>query len=436
MSIAEYLSPDRIILLKRSTKEGAVLELVKALCASLPGLDQDQISTAIWEREQLMSTRISPLIAVPHAQLPGVEGSYIAVGKSRRGLIYDARDDQRVHLVFLLVGSEENHLKVLSELARLLQRQGLVQRLLAAAGRRQMFQILTETPPRDQAASKSRTATVMGEYAGQLAERVHARVVMVHGESASSGLLANLRRQGRTVVLVGSEDVGDDIDASLYDHHLLVPFKGLNRSNQVEITMLMALSRGLIHKGDKVVNVFGLTGDQLDTIVLSDVARDFKLFFSMPASGKTEGLDQQVFMRAMQIMAELAQEGREGKSVGTLIVLGDYEHVKKHCQQMVINPFQGYDESERNILDPSITETIKEFSRIDGAFVIRGDGVIMSAGTYLRIDNNVTGLTPGLGARHTAAAGITLDCEALSICLSESTRQISLFRSGERIMIV
>lgn len=423
-------------MLKRSTKQGAVNELVRALCASVPELDRAAVTTAIWDREQLFSTRIAPMIAVPHAQLPDLEGSYIAVGKSRRGIEYDARDEQRVHLVFLLIGSEDNHLKVLSELARLLQRQGLVQRLLTAAGRREMYQLLTEPAPREAGTGESRTATVVGEYAGQLAERVEARVVMVHGESANVGLLANLRRQGRSVVLVGTEDQGDQIDESLYDHHLLVPFKGLDRSNQVEITMLMALSKGLIHKGDKVVNVFGLTGSQLDTIVLSDVARDFKLFFSMPLQGQQDGLDQQVFMRAMQIMAELAQEGREGKAVGTLIVLGDYEHVKTHCQQMVINPFQGYDESERNILDPSLTETIKEFSRIDGAFVIRGDGVIMSAGTYLRINHAVTGLTPGLGARHTAAAGITMDCEALSICLSESTRQISLFRSGERIMVV
>ena len=436
MSIAECFSPDRVLLLKKNTRENAVAELVHALCNSVPELNKQEVNKLIWEREQLISTRIAPMIAVPHAQISGLEGSYITVGKSRRGIEYDARDEQRVHLVFLLVGSEENHLKVLSELARLLQRQGLVQRLLTAAGRREMYQLLTEPATRESSTAELQTANVVGEYAGQLAERVQARVVMVHGESANDQLLSNLRRQGRSIVLVGSEDQNDGINPSLYDHHLLVPFKGLNRSNQVEITMLMALSRGIIHKGDKVVNVFGLTGSHLDTIVLSDVARDFKLFFSMPLQEYHEGLDQQVFMRAMQVMAELAQEGREGKPVGTLIVLGDYEKVHQHCQQMVINPFQGYDESERNILDPSLTETIKEFSRIDGAFLIRGDGVIMSAGTYLRIDKAVTGLTPGLGARHTAAAGITLDCEALAICLSESTRQISLFRSGERIMVV
>jgi DNA integrity scanning protein DisA with diadenylate cyclase activity len=141
-------------------------------------------------------------------------------------------------------------------------------------------------------------------------------------------------------------------------------------------------------------------------------------------------------MRVIEIAGELAEEGREGKPSGTIFVLGDYEQVQHHCQQMIINPFAGYPESDRNILDPSLKETIKELSKLDGAFVIRGNGVIVSAGTYLRTRVPPAELPSGLGARHTAAAAITVVSRAVAVVLSESTRRVSIFKSGERIMVL
>ena len=101
---------------------------------------------------------------------------------------------------------------------------------------------------------------------------------------------------------------------------------------------------------------------------------------------------------------------------------------------MIINPFKGYTEEERNVLDPSLKETIKELSKIDGAFIIRGDGVLVSAGTYIRTRIPPGDLPQGLGARHAAAAAITAVTQALAIAISESTRKVSLFKNGERIM--
>jgi DNA integrity scanning protein DisA with diadenylate cyclase activity len=101
----------------------------------------------------------------------------------------------------------------------------------------------------------------------------------------------------------------------------------------------------------------------------------------------------------------------------------------------VVNPFTGYPEEQRNILDPSLEETVKEFSRIDGAFLIRGDGVIEAAGLYLRSKSRVEGMPAGLGARHAAAAAITAETGAVSIAVSESTRRISIFRGGRRLMV-
>ena len=92
--------------------------------------------------------------------------------------------------------------------------------------------------------------------------------------------------------------------------------------------------------------------------------------------------------RDSRIANEIAVEGREGKPTGTIFVLGDTNSVNAYIRQLIINPFRGYSEAERSILDPGLDETIKEFASIDGAFVITGDGVVLSAGSYLRPPND------------------------------------------------
>lgn len=174
----------------------------------------------------------------------------------------------------------------------------------------------------------------------------------------------------------------------------------------------------------------------LNSIELSDLERDFGLFFSLSLKSEGRGIATEVFMRVLQLCTELAAEGREGKPVGTILVLGDTDAVTAACQQLVVNPFRGYEESERNVLDPSLIETLKEFSRIDGATIIRDDGVIVSSGTYIRVGKEVTNVPFGLGARHAAAAGISAITRAVSFAISESTRQVSVFFGGSRIMVL
>jgi DNA integrity scanning protein DisA with diadenylate cyclase activity len=101
---------------------------------------------------------------------------------------------------------------------------------------------------------------------------------------------------------------------------------------------------------------------------------------------------------------------------------------------MVINPFQGYPEEDRNILDPRLKETLKEFSSIDGAFIVREDGVILAAGRHLDAAAENIEIPLGLGSRHRAAAGITSLPGALAIVVSEGTGGVRIFHHGKIFM--
>ena len=133
----------------------------------------------------------------------------------------------------------------------------------------------------------------------------------------------------------------------------------------------------------------------------------------------------------IEIASELGSEGREGKPVGTLFVVGNQEKVLPLTRQLILNPFKGYPEDNRNILDHSLEETIKELSAIDGAFIIRGDGIVESCGTYLKTSGQEEFELPqGLGTRHHAAAAITSVTDSIAVTVSESTGAVTIFRGG------
>jgi DNA integrity scanning protein DisA with diadenylate cyclase activity len=77
---------------------------------------------------------------------------------------------------------------------------------------------------------------------------------------------------------------------------------------------------------------------------------------------------------------------------------------------------------------------LKEFSRLDGAFVISDEGKIVSAYRYLEPAAAGIDIPKGLGARHMAAAAITRDTNAVSVVLSESDAMVRAFKRGELIL--
>jgi DNA integrity scanning protein DisA with diadenylate cyclase activity len=206
----------------------------------------------------------------------------------------------------------------------------------------------------------------------------------------------------------------------------------MTRAAQVKIATLVASVEGLLQKGDRVICLTGVQGsNSIDTLLILDLGKELELLTDAMMEPLPPDVRPAVFERVLSLAGELGLEGREGRPVGTVFVLGDTERVMSQSRQLVINPFHGYPESERNVLDARLEETIKEFSALDGAFVIRGDGVIVSAARYLVPQEKAPEPLPqGLGARHEAAAGITMTSEAIALCISHSTGTVSIFRHG------
>ena len=158
---------------------------------------------------------------------------------------------------------------------------------------------------------------------------------------------------------------------------------------------------------------------------------EFELFEADGVEEIPSHVRTEVFERVLDLAISLGVEGREGRPVGTIFVLGDTDEVLRHSEQLILNPFRGYPEDERNILAPQLTETVKEFSTLDGAFIIREDGVIEAAGRFLRSTIPGRPLPQGLGARHKSAAAVTAATSAVAIAISESTGNVTIFEKGK-----
>jgi len=134
---------------------------------------------------------------------------------------------------------------------------------------------------------------------------------------------------------------------------------------------------------------------------------------------------------AVDLAVDIGREGREGKPVGTLLVVGDHRKVLKHCHPLGFDPVRGYSPAERRLDDSKVRESLKEIAQLDGAFVVSSDGTIMAASQYISAPAADITLSKGLGARHWAAAAISRATAAIAIAVSESNGTVRLFQNGE-----
>jgi DNA integrity scanning protein DisA with diadenylate cyclase activity len=213
-----------------------------------------------------------------------------------------------------------------------------------------------------------------------------------------------------------------------------VPDVPMTRVGQVKLALLVCLARQVLQRGDRVVCLTGVDGSAvLDTLMVLNLDTEPELFATLGTVPRGSDVRPEVFERTLGLAVQLATEGREGRPVGTIFVLGDEAQVLLQSRNLILNPFRGYAEAERNLLDPALEETLKEFAALDGAFLVRGDGVVLAAGTQLLPHAAPGELTAGLGTRHGAAAAITASTGAVAVTISQSTGTVSIFKSGRMI---
>jgi diadenylate cyclase len=142
------------------------------------------------------------------------------------------------------------------------------------------------------------------------------------------------------------------------------------------------------------------------------------------------GVNNRTLRRVVNLAVEIAREGREGRKIGTLFVVGDSEAVLRHSRPMILDPLYGHPHESKRIDDPNLRETLKELAQLDGAFVVSNEGVVLSAARYIDAVSNHLEVPLGLGSRHVAAASVSSRTDAVAVAVSESST-VRMFDDGE-----
>ncbi|GMU03202.1 hypothetical protein KH5H1_73230 [Corallococcus caeni] len=215
---------------------------------------------------------------------------------------------------------------------------------------------------------------------------------------------------------------------------LVIPAYDYSRTERVKVALVSALSQGAFKEGDLVLCMTGKVGRAPDTLMQMRIGGSLDDRLAIEGVKLGEEFNSQVVDALIQLALQIGQEGFEGHPIGTIITIGDHTAVLEKSRQLTINPFQGLSESERNVLDPKIRDAIKNFSVLDGAFVIREDGVVLSAGRYLSANDDTVKIPLGLGARHAAAAGITSTTHCIALVVSQTSGAVRLLKGGNIVL--
>jgi len=437
MRLDKIIARNRIVDLKSLDLEGALKELLDVCVDKFPDLKPDALLKGLLARESTMTTYLGFGVALPHVRIKMSRRYVLAIGRSRVGIRHDgALADERVHLIVMLIAGERarDYLQVLASIARQVKDKELVDNLVNAPDLDALHERMIGGfgGLRVVEAQQNRVNRLMFREAERVAQGADCSAIVVFGDTFIGGVQPGVLRSKLKTILVTRTALETSDDENEFSETIQVRSFSNQRLAQLRSGMLVALTRGIINFSDRICCVGGITGsNQFDTLVVVDIEREFQtLLTGSTADLLPDDVKPEVLERIIAVATELGVEGREGRPVGCLFVVGDNQKVGSLSKPLVLNPFYGYKEEDRNILNPFMDETVKEFSSIDGAFIIRGDGVVESAGSLIQATDSTHELPSGLGSRHAAAAAISVATNCISIVVSSSTGQVTLFRRG------
>ena len=154
-----------------------------------------------------------------------------------------------------------------------------------------------------------------------------------------------------------------------------------------------------------------------------------RIFGPVATSTRCERRRRHTVEETLQLAVEIAREGREGRKIGTLFVVGDVEAALDRSRPLLLDPLYGHAPELLHVARPEFRETVKELAQLDGAFLVDDDGTFAAAARYVVVSPS-TPLTPGLGTRHAAAASITSETSAIGIVVSQSSI-VRVYAEGE-----
>jgi DNA integrity scanning protein DisA with diadenylate cyclase activity len=209
---------------------------------------------------------------------------------------------------------------------------------------------------------------------------------------------------------------------------------------RMSLALLSAVANEQLHTGADVIALYnGIEAEEgkpehIDSLSIIHLGEHLERLSAQELRKLKTQVPLETLRAVVDLATEIGREGREGKPVGSMFVVGDTRKVMSMARPINFNPFRGYSDAERDIRDRKVREQIKDIAQLEGAIIIRRDGVAVAACMYLDVLAEGITLSKGLGSRHWAAAAISQKTNAISVAVSQSSGAVRIFQDGEVVL--
>jgi DNA integrity scanning protein DisA with diadenylate cyclase activity len=270
------------------------------------------------------------------------------------------------------------------------------------------------------------------DLALQLAETVEADALLVVLDGPTDWeKLKERAGKGKVLVAADTEDVFEGAaEAGL--ETVTVNMPGAPVFDKLTQALLESVADDILVPGADVIAVYsGFEIGKIDSISYIRLEEHLGRLTARDLRQLETSVPLESLKTVVDLAVEIGREGREGKPVGTMFVIGDTRKVLGHCYPGGFDPVKGYKRADRDLHDARAREAIKEVSVLDGAIIVSSDGIVERACQILDAPHANLTLSKGLGSRHWAAAAISRATKSIAVVVSESSGTVRLFQNGE-----
>ncbi len=270
------------------------------------------------------------------------------------------------------------------------------------------------------------------DQAARLAKAVKADAILLLMDGPTDWKSLSELSAGQKVLVTAEhqEIVAGAAEAGLCPVVIELPDAGVYE--QIQQALLECVADDLLPPGASVVAVYsGFETGNVDTVSVIELGEHLRRLTGRDLRQLETRVPLDTLKLVVDLAVEIGREGREGKPVGTLFVVGDTRKVLALSHPTGFDPVRGYSRKERRLDDPRVREGIKEIAQMDGAIIVSADAIVEAAARYLDAPAKGLTLSKGLGARHWAAASVSRSTKALAVAVSETSGTVRIFQNGE-----
>ncbi|MFN9602432.1 MAG: DNA integrity scanning protein DisA nucleotide-binding domain protein [Planctomycetota bacterium] len=283
----------------------------------------------------------------------------------------------------------------------------------------------------------TREFTSVVEAAGNLAVAIQADAILflLDGSTDWERLRELIPAEVQRVLVAADRE--EDLEAA---HGFGLTTLVLNKEDaplleRLQHALIEAVADELLASTCDVIAVYcGFEASRIDSISIIKLDERMRRFTSRDLQRLETAVPLNNLKTVIDLAVQIGREGREGKKVGTLFVVGDTRKVMTHCKDSGFDPLKGYSRKHRDLHDPRVREDIKEIAQMDGAFIVSPDGIVERSRQIIEVLHENLQLSKGLGSRHWAAAAITQRTKAIAIVVSQSSGTVRVYQNGMLVL--